>query len=302
MQITLIDTDEMPADLLVVNAARVSFGKHKKEFDSKDEGLITYLAEHNHVSPFFHPHFTAEIDYGAWENIEPILICRRKLLSGCAIYKLPVRVKITGSLYFWCAFVNEFGTRRDVEVLETLAPHTVKAFSLKMLVQRERGDREALLHHLRPSEDVYTFHIRAPIFVARQLVKHRIGVAWNEISGRYVELGHEVWTPDYWRQSAEDKKQGSSDLRACEVSAGNIDYEYDYEGVVSVARTWYERNQHICNEQRRSVLPLSTYTEWYMTADRSTWDRIFRLRLAKDTQKETRDLVKQIHDQLHKGI
>lgn len=43
-------------DLMVVNAARVSFGKRKDVFDEKDEKLIHYLAAHGHKSPFFHPH------------------------------------------------------------------------------------------------------------------------------------------------------------------------------------------------------------------------------------------------------
>jgi thymidylate synthase (FAD) len=42
-------------DLMVINAARVSFGKQKDEFDSKDERLVNYLVEHKHTAPFRHP-------------------------------------------------------------------------------------------------------------------------------------------------------------------------------------------------------------------------------------------------------
>jgi thymidylate synthase (FAD) len=53
-----------------------------------------------------------------------------------------------------------------------------------------------------------TFHVRAPIFVARQLVKHKF-LRWNEISRRYVDDEPEFYKPDVWRGRSADKKQGS---------------------------------------------------------------------------------------------
>ena len=55
------------------------------------------------------------------------------------------------------------------------------------------------------------FHIKAPIFVARQLVKHQVGLVWNEVSRRYVDDEPEFYEPTEWRKAAENKKQGSSD-------------------------------------------------------------------------------------------
>ena len=55
------------------------------------------------------------------------------------------------------------------------------------------------------------FHIKAPIFVARQLVKHQVGLIWNEVSRRYVDDEPEFYNPKKWRLSAENKKQGSSE-------------------------------------------------------------------------------------------
>ena len=51
------------------------------------------------------------------------------------------------------------------------------------------------------------FHIKAPIFVARQLAKHQIGLAWNEISRRYVDTEPQFYIPSVWRKKADDKKQ-----------------------------------------------------------------------------------------------
>ena len=55
------------------------------------------------------------------------------------------------------------------------------------------------------------FHIKAPVFVARQLVKHQVGLVWNEVSRRYVDDEVEFYEPTEWRLAAENKKQGSSD-------------------------------------------------------------------------------------------
>ena len=55
------------------------------------------------------------------------------------------------------------------------------------------------------------FHIKAPVFVARQLVKHQVGLVWNEVSRRYVDDEVELYEPAEWRLAAENKKQGSSE-------------------------------------------------------------------------------------------
>ena len=55
------------------------------------------------------------------------------------------------------------------------------------------------------------FHIRAPVFVARQMVKHQVGLSWNEVSRRYVDIEPEFYDPVTWRQRSPDKKQGSLD-------------------------------------------------------------------------------------------
>ena len=53
------------------------------------------------------------------------------------------------------------------------------------------------------------FHIKAPVFVARQLVKHQVGLVWNEISRRYVDTEPEFYKVDNWRGKPVDKIQGS---------------------------------------------------------------------------------------------
>jgi thymidylate synthase (FAD) len=66
-------------------------------------------------------------------------------------------------------------------------------------------------NHFSPfTHNAVTLHIKAPIFVARQLQKHQVGFAWNEVSRRYVTDTPEFYVPDVWRKAAENVKQGSS--------------------------------------------------------------------------------------------
>jgi len=64
--------------------------------------------------------------------------------------------------------------------------------------------------HIAPFGHSYAlFHIKAPIFVARQLVKHKF-LRWSEVSRRYVDDEPEFYVPDVWRGRSADKKQGRS--------------------------------------------------------------------------------------------
>ena len=142
-----------------------------------------------------------------------------------------------------------------------------------------------------------SYHIKAPIFVARQLVKHQVGLVWNEVSRRYVEDTPEFWMPEVWRGRPTDKKQGSSEEeivwldREQRVSAG-VDKACVY------AVEMYEKmiRAGVAPEQARMVLPQNTYTEWYWTGSLYAFSRVCNLRCKGDTQEETRNVAWDIHD------
>ena len=182
--------DKMGSDLTVVNAARVSYGKNKEQFDDKDEKLIKFLAEHNHWSPFAH----ASIQ----------------------------------------------------------------------------------------------FRIKAPVFVAWQLVKHQVGLVWNEVSRRYVDYEPEFYTPDEWRGKPLNSKQGSD---------GTVDIDNnEYNIMMEKLQNYYDTmlNKGVAPEMARMVLPQSMMTEWYWSGTLYAFARVCQLRCAKDTQAETRMVADQI--------
>ena len=130
------------------------------------------------------------------------------------------------------------------------------------------------------------FRIKAPIFVARQLVKHQVGLVWNEVSRRYVDDTPEFYIPTEWRLKAENKKQGSSDETI----------EYNIQGAIEFVTQTYNNllNADIAPEMARMVLPQNLYTEWYWSGTLMAFARVCNLRCKPDTQMETQQIAQQI--------
>lgn len=197
--------DHMGTDLSVVNAARVSFDKKSEwEYNSekaewnlpeKDEKLISYLAKHNHWSPFAH----------------------------CMV----------------------------------------------------------------------SLRIKAPIFVARQLVKHQVGLAWNEVSRRYVDSEPEFWFPKEWRGKPKNAKQGSDGVveDSDNIAQGVMDTVEqclaDYLGMIDL---------YVAPEQARMILPQNTMTSWVWTGSLYAFARVCNLRLDAHAQQETQEIAQKISD------
>lgn len=190
MNVTLIDS--LGNDLSVVNAARVSFAKLATEFSERDEGLIRYLATHEHWTPF--------------------------------------------------------------------------------------------------SQVQYQVRIKAPIFVARQWFKHMIGISRNEVSRRYVDEDPEIFHPDFWRNRAPNKKQGSLETQVDK----NDTVSYIYSDAVRHAYDAYKAmlDNNVCPEQARMILPQSMFTEWVETGSLAAAARIYKQRIDPHAQKEIADLAK----------
>jgi len=163
-------------------------------------------------------------------------------------------------------------------------------------------------NHKSPFNHAFaTFHVKAPIFVARQLQKHEY-MPWNEISRRYVDSKPEFYEPETWRGRAKDKKQGSSDEVITELEDARWE-EYDqfevdrYDIHKSIAGCheqhlkFYDlliRND-VAPEQARMVLPQSMMTEWYWSGSLYAFAKMCSLRLKEDSQEETREVATQIY-------
>jgi thymidylate synthase (FAD) len=142
-----------------------------------------------------------------------------------------------------------------------------------------------------------SFHIKAPIFVARQLVKHEY-LRMNEISRRYVDSEPEFYVPDVWRGRSKDKKQGSDATIPVDVTWYDRDDGYNSwpEDSCYIALEAYQKMLElgVAPEQARMVLPQSMYTEWYWSGSMDAFANMCNLRLKEDTQYETRLVAQQI--------
>lgn len=137
-----------------------------------------------------------------------------------------------------------------------------------------------------------SFHFKAPIFVARQLGKHQVGMSWSEISRRYVVGNPEFYWPETWRKAAADKKQGSLDETVARPRV--VQWMLAAAQRAAVAAYNVALNEGVAPEQARMVLPQNAYTEWHWTGSLLAWAHVWKLRVAPDAQKETRECVSQI--------
>lgn len=186
--------DHMGDDLTITNVARVSFNKWKEEFDSKDERLINYLAEHEHTSPFRH-----------------------------------------NSIQIRC---------------------------------------------------------KAPIFLARQLMKHQVGLSWNEISRRYVDTDIEFFEPEEWRSRPKDGiKQGSGEVI---THSGLANYRTAVKRCLDTYE--YLLAINVAPEMARMVLPQSMLTDWVWTGSLQAFYHVYRLRSGEGSQKEAQVFAKKLEE------
>lgn len=161
--------------------------------------------------------------------------------------------------------------------------------------------------HLSPFGHAFaSFHVKAPVFVARQLVKHKF-LRWNEISRRYVDDEPEFYTPEVWRGKADNVKQGSAgevDLEEWSSLGGDFSGFFG-EGTMS-DKLWEKRHDDmevykllldagVAPEQARMVLPQSTMTEWYWSGSLDAFAAMCHLRCASDTQVESQHVAWAIH-------
>lgn len=154
-----------------------------------------------------------------------------------------------------------------------------------------------------------SFHVKAPVFVRAQLVKHEY-LRMNEVSRRYVDIPPEFYTPEVWRHRADDKKQGSGKPF---LSYDDPLYDGETEKYISMedldgcledihthAKQQYRFliDEGVAPEQARMVLPQSMYTEWYWSGSLDAFANMCKLRCKPDTQEETRLIANQISEQM----
>ena len=162
---------------------------------------------------------------------------------------------------------------------------------------------EKLIHYLAKHKHTspfghafVTFKVDAPVFVARQLVKHKF-LRWNEVSRRYVDEEPDIYSPDLWRTRPDNKKQGSG-------AAFERDHQQflqqQYVEIMDRVLYMYEymTAYGVAPEQARMMLPQSMMTSWWWSGSLDAFADMCKLRLGPDSQTETREVAIQIAEEM----
>lgn len=158
-------------------------------------------------------------------------------------------------------------------------------------VNEDRGLIRYLMRHVHttPFEMIeFKFQIKAPIFCARQWVRHRMS-STNEYSGRYSIMKDEFYKPtlDNIRQQSKTNKQGG-DEKIDDLSASNFLFQVEDMCIKSYQKYEQGLESGISREQARMILPLNLYTEWYWKIDLHNLFHFLALRCDSHAQWEIR--------------
>lgn len=144
--------------------------------------------------------------------------------------------------------------------------------------------------HFTPFEHcVFQFHIKCPIFVARQWMRHRWG-SYNEVSARYTEVKDEFYIPEKFRTQDVKNKQGS-------LPSDGLNHDELKDLYTKALETSYDiyrklLNSGVAREMARMVLPVASYTQFYWTVNARSLLNFLKLRLDEHAQYEIREYAK----------
>lgn len=169
------------------------------------------------------------------------------------------------------------------------------------------SDRDTkLIHYLAKQNHWSPFahtsiqlRVKAPIFVARQLVKHQVGGVWNEVSRRYVDSEPEFFFPKEWRGRPDGSmKQGSSGVVKPADTVHPDGFIFDSYDLCEWSLRHYNNilDQGVAPEQARMILPQNMMTEWYWTGSLMFFARVCKQRLDPHAQAESQEIAQKIAD------
>ena len=136
-----------------------------------------------------------------------------------------------------------------------------------------------------------SFDCAAPVFVARQLGKHQVGLSWSEVSRRYKTEGIEFWMPDVWRARPEGNiKQGTGVPLDPGIQVDcDILMRENHRNSLSIYLRFLDMG--VAPELARSVLPQSMIVKWTWTGSLLAWLHLIKERTHPNAQKEARDFA-----------
>lgn len=169
----------------------------------------------------------------------------------------------------------------------------------KMCVLEDRGEAEELARYLRKIPEHWvpfghphiTLRVSAPVPIARQAYKHKIGFVESEESRRYIKTTPTLFVPEEFREAAENVKQGSGGPHV-----GSDLWKKVYRKVCGDAIDAYEWavESGVCPEQARFFLPQGCEVNWVWTGSLYAYANFYNQRIDSHAQKEIQELARQV--------
>lgn len=210
------------------------------------------------------------IDHGFFGDIDTTLVNIDPLGDGISSVAL---IRVSGS---------------DLDIVN--AARVSYGKTSKQLTERDQKLIKYLIEHKHTSpfeHNQLSFRVKAPIFVVRQWMRHRMN-SYNEISYRYVESPLEFYLPKNWR--FQDKINHQASFGSFESDEALRFYQQSIEQAKISYLKMLELG--VCREQARAVLPVTTYTEFIFTCNLHSLLHFLDLRLAKGAQWEIQQFAK----------
>lgn len=274
-------------DLMIVNAARVSFDKWQNESQEGDGRLINYLVKHNHWTPCAHPMACVSIPASVIRS--DAIIQDKTLIAAINTHKSGDRWLITSGAWGLLKLAKFIKSQTLFEMIKSSLPLMMQS------IEFDGEDHDIYFDEPPERHQWFSFRIKCPVAIRAQLAKHTVGVVMNEISRRYVDSSPEFHIPSEWRGKPINKKQGSSD----EIVMENPLPDW-YISLLDDCALWYDYNSSVCPEQRRFILPQAMITQFIWTGTREAFEGVVDLRIAEDAQKEVQTIATDIKKELEK--
>lgn len=303
----------LSSDHGICDAARVSFAKLAAMFsDDKNFGMLRYMHANKHWSPFGHAREMFQLTISPTEWLDFV---DNAVLAGFTWKRGPFGYLVNGSLWAWYEQSNHLPVEISRAVkwhlrnkyrmagsilfpYSTEAVDTSRAIPVEQCTLPQTAAYANLLHA--------SFRVKAPIYTARQMVKHQVHLCWNEESRRYIDDEPELFLPAVWRARAPSVKQGSRDEPAILWPGAQEEIEEHLQKGLNLydrllAKTRTEEYQ-VAPELARSVLSLTTMTNWMWTGSLAAWYRVVSLREDSHAQREAAAVAMPIDQHLKKAF
>ena len=300
--VELIPQNEINSDFGVLLFRSASFNKFDKSKYQNPDGTpndltVKKLYEcllHKHRSVFFGSRITFQsetlIDLNKLSKDE-IQGLNWQVFYGFTVYSISVYLAMRW-IYYSPDYIDANILTHIKSELETMYPACYKA--LQILPKENVTKQEKYMLEDGATEFI-SFKIQLPIFIARQLYRHR-AINFTERSGRYTAENTRFFNPDAWRKAPEKATQGSIENEF--VKEKKLFGFVNYKALVWLKQKWFFKNVSNKNSKElcRIGLPQSQITVTINSVDLASLSSILYLRLDKHAQLEIREVAKQLYD------